>query len=39
MEGEREAKKTRVRIDVTKGGPGSVVGVLVILVAALSACF
>ena len=39
MEGEREAKKTRVRVDITKGGPGRVVGILVISVAALSACF
>lgn len=37
MEGETEAKKTRVRIDITKGGPGRVVGILVISVAALSA--
>ena len=37
MEGEREAKKTRVRVDITKVGPGRVVGILVISVAALSA--
>lgn len=39
MEGERQAKKTRVRIDVTRGGPERLVGILVISVEALSACF
>lgn len=39
MEGERQAKKTRVRIDVTRGGPGRMLGILVISVEALSACF
>ena len=39
MEGDRQAKKTRVRIDVTRGGPGRMVGILVISVEALSACF
>lgn len=36
MEGESEAKKTRVRIDVTRGGPERLVGILVISVEALS---